>query len=106
MSDDLSGTYISMSGVGMRFEIGPVMLSSEREYLLSLDGRSSGVASATEGRAPGWKGALGSTFWVTTDEFEHFKANVLDKNIGWLLGNGVTVPGTWSLEQVVKPLKN
>ena len=93
---DLSGTYISMSGVRMRFEIGPIMLSSEREYLLSLYGRSNGVADATLGRAPGWKGALGSAFWVTTCEFEHFNTNVLNKNIGWLLGDGVLVPGTWT----------
>lgn len=96
MSDELSGTYISSSGLKLPFAVGPVMLSSEREYLLSLDGRSRGVADATAGRAPAWRGAIGSVFWVTTDEFTHFKANVLDKNIGWLLGDGVTVPGTWT----------
>ena len=66
--NELSGTYISMSGINMSFEMGQV---SER-YMVSLDGRSKGIAGATSDRAPGWKGAVGAAFWVTSDEYEHF----------------------------------
>jgi hypothetical protein len=90
--NELSGTYISMSGISMSFEIGQV---SER-YMVSLDGRSKGIAGATSDRAPGWKGAIGNAFWVTSDEYAHFVANVLDKNVEWLLGDGKIVPGVWT----------
>lgn len=81
-----------MSGINMSFEIGQV---SER-YMVSLDGRSKGIAGATSDRAPGWKGAIGSAFWVTLDEFENFRNNVLDKNVEWLLVDGKSVPGVWT----------
>ena len=90
--NEFSGTYISMSGINMSFEIGQV---SER-YMVSLDGRSKGIAGATSDRAPGWKGAIGSAFWVTLDEFENFRNNVLDKNVEWLLVDGRSVPGVWT----------
>lgn len=90
--NELSGTYISMSGINLSFEIGQV---SER-YMVSLDGRSKGIAGATSDRAPGWKGAIGSAFWVTLDEFENFRNNVLDKNVEWLLVDGKSVPGVWT----------
>jgi len=90
---ELSGTYISMSGVRLPFDI---CLVTTR-YMVLLDGRSKGIAGATSDRAPGWKGAVGTAFLVTTDEYEHFKTNVLDKNVEWLLGDGVSVPGTWTI---------
>jgi hypothetical protein len=90
--NELSGTYISMSGINMSFEMGQV---SER-YMVSLDGRSKGIAGATSDRAPGWKSAIGCAFWVTLDEFENFINNVLDKNVEWLLGDGKSVPGVWT----------
>ncbi len=90
--NELSGTYNSTSGFKLPFEIG---LVSER-YLMCLDGRSKGIAGATSGRAPGWNGAIGTAFLVTADEFEHFKTNVLDKNVEWLLGDGALVPGVWT----------
>jgi len=89
---ELSGTYISMSGVSLPFDI---CLVRDR-YLVCLDGRSRGIAGATSGRAPGWNGAVGTAFSVTTDEYEHFAANVLDKNVEWVLGDGVLVPGVWT----------
>jgi hypothetical protein len=63
---------------------------------MCLDGRSKGVAGVTGDRAPGWKGAIGSAFWVTSDEFENFKNNVLDKNVEWLLGDEKSIPGVWT----------
>jgi len=94
MENEMSGTYISMSGIKLPFEIGPV---SER-YLMCLDGRSKGIADATSDRAPGWKGAIGSAFWVTADEFENFRNNVLDKNIEWSIwkGENTVLPGVWT----------
>ncbi len=81
-----------MSGIKLPFEIGPVA----HRYLVCLDGRSKGVANVTTDRAPGWKGAIGSAFWATSDEFENFRNNVLDKNVEWLLGDENCVPGTWT----------
>jgi hypothetical protein len=89
---ELSGTYISMSGVKLPFDI---MLVTTR-YLVCLEGRSKGIAGATSERAPGWKGSVGTAFSVTTDEYQHFVANVFDKNVEWLLGDGMLVPGTWT----------
>lgn len=88
---ELSGTYISMSGVAMTFDI---MLVTTR-HLVCLDGRSKGIAGATSHRAPEWKGAVGSAFSVTVDEYEDFLTNVLDKNIEWQLGE-IVVPGKWT----------
>ena len=90
--NELSGTYISMSGVELPFDI--CMVTTR--YMVCLDGRSKGIAGATSDRAPGWKGAVGTAFSVTSDEYEHFAANVLDKNVEWLLGDGVLVPGVWT----------
>jgi hypothetical protein len=89
---ELSGTYISMSGVKLPFDI--VFVTSR--YLIYLDGRSRGIADTTSDRAPGWKGAIGTAFSVTVDEYEHFRVNVLDKNVEWVLGDGVLVPGVWT----------
>lgn len=89
---ELSGTYISMSGVRLSFDI--CMVTAR--YMVLLDGRSKGIAGATSDRAPGWKGAVGTAFLVTMDEYEHFAANVLDKNVEWALGDGVLVPGVWT----------
>jgi hypothetical protein len=89
---ELSGTYISMSGVKLPFDI--CMITPR--YMVLLDGRSKGIAGATSERAPGWKGAVGTAFSVTTDEYEHFVANVIDKNVEWVLGDGVLVPGVWT----------
>ena len=89
---ELSGTYISMSGVKLPFDI---MLVTTR-YLVCLEGRSKGIAGATSERAPGWKGAVGTAFSITTDEYQHFVANVFDKNVEWLLGDGMLVPGIWT----------
>jgi hypothetical protein len=89
---ELSGTYISMSGVRLSFDI--CMVTAR--YMVLLDGRSKGIAGATSDRAPGWKGAVGTAFLVTMDEYEHFAANVLDKNVEWVLGDGVLVPGVWT----------
>ena len=89
--NDISGIYISSSGLKLPFEIGAV---GDR-FIISLEGRSKGVANVTADRAPGWKGAVGSAFWVTTDEFENFRNNVLDKNIEWQLGETI-VPGIWA----------
>lgn len=88
---ELSGTYISMSGVALTFDIGIV---TDR-YLVCLNGRSRGIAGATSDRAPEWKGAIGTAFLVTEDEYEHFVMNVLDKNIEWQLGE-IVVPGKWT----------
>ena len=88
----LSGTYISMSGVKLPFDI--VLVTTR--YLVCLDGRSKRIAGATSDRAPGWKGAVGTAFSVTNDEYEHLAANVFDKNVEWLLGDGMLVPGTWT----------
>jgi len=87
----LSGTYTSMSGVAMNFDI--VLVTTR--HLVCLDGRSKGIAGATSDRAPGWKGAVGTAFSVTVDEYEHFITNVLDKNIEWQLGE-IVVPGIWT----------
>ncbi len=90
--NDMSGVYISSSGFKLPFEIGPV---ADR-FLLSLEGRSRGIADATADRAPGWKGAIGNSFWVSKEEYEYFITNVLDKNIEWLLGDENSVPGKWT----------
>lgn len=89
---ELSGTYISMSGVKLPFDIGLVTT----RYLVCLDGRSRGIADTTSDRAPGWKGATGTAFLVTTDEYENFKTTIIDKNVEWVLGDGVLVPGVWT----------
>lgn len=88
---ELSGTYVSMSGVRLTFDI----IFVKTRYLVCLDGRSRGIAGATSDRAPEWKGAIGSVFLITSDEYEHFTTNVLDKNIEWQIGERV-VPGIWS----------
>ena len=80
-----------MSGVKLPFDI--IIVTTQ--HLVFLEGRSKGIAGATSDRAPGWKGAIGSAFWVTTDEFENFRNNVLDKNIEWQLGETI-VPGIWA----------
>jgi hypothetical protein len=89
--NELSGTYISMSGVGLTFDIGIVAT----RYLVCLNGRSRGIAGATSDRAPEWKGSTGTAFLVTEDEYEDFLTNVLDKNIEWQLGE-IVVPGKWT----------
>lgn len=98
MSDppiDLSGTYNSSSGMKLDFDITRI---AER-YMVYLDGRSKGIANSTSDRAPGWKGAVGSVFFVSESEFENFKTNVIDKNVEWKIGednNCKIIPGTWN----------
>lgn len=88
---ELSGTYTSMSGVKLPFDI--IIVTTR--HLVLLEGRSKGIAGATSDRAPEWKGAVGTAFSITTDEYSDFLVNVLDKNVEWQLGETI-VPGIWT----------
>jgi hypothetical protein len=98
MSNDnilVKGQYTSQSGRKLDYEM--AKWNDGRIMVGFTEGISKGIRDAKLITSEKLDGRV---FYVSQDEFDYFKTNILNKNVQWAVENKdeehVTIPGTWS----------